>query len=139
MPPGQIAQNDRVTKTEKILRWILAFAMMAVPAQAEGLDIAAALTGTMPGYADGTAQSFAANGETVFTATDGAQSIGHWRMEGGRYCSVWPPSDHWAWYDVKVAGCKIDFVADDGSVAEATMGKRRKDGAPNALPGCHLY
>ncbi len=50
------------------------------------------------------AQSFKAGGDTVFD--NGRLSTGQWQVRGGRYCSVWPPSDRWACYD----------VADDGSV-----------------------
>ena len=99
------------------MRWILALAMMAVPALAESPDVAAVLSGKVLSYADGTSQSFAADGETVFTATDGKQSIGHWRVQAGQFCSVWPPSDHWACYDVKTSGREVDFVAADESVS----------------------
>ena len=100
------------------MRWALvALVLLAAPVRADDrLDaagITAALTDKALAYEDGTTQSFKADGETIFT--NGKDSIGHWRVAGGRYCSVWPPSDTWACYDVMRTGTKISFVADDGS------------------------
>ncbi len=103
------------------MRWILGLALLASPVWAGGkLDeagITAALTARMLAYDDGTTQSFMPDGETVFAAKGGRQSNGHWRVQAGRYCSVWPPSDHWACYDVMQEGTTVDFVADDGSIS----------------------
>ncbi len=122
------------------MRWILALAVMAGPAWAlDDAGVMAALTGKVLAYADGTSQSFRTDGETVFFATDGKQSIGHWRVQGGQYCSVWPPSDHWACYEVKVAACKVDFVSADGSVSEGIVGKQKGRGSSDALDACNFY
>ena len=98
------------------MRWILVLALLAGPARADGkLDaagIGAALSGRVLAYDDGSTQSFRPDGETVYN--NGQDSIGHWNIEGDRYCSVWPPSDHWACYDVTVAGDAISFVAESG-------------------------
>ena len=103
------------------MRLIVALAMMAAPAWAlDDAAVLAALTGKVLAYDDGTTQSFQGDGETIFLSKDGKQSIGHWRVQAGRYCSVWPPSDHWACYDVTVAGRTIGFVADDGGVLAGT-------------------
>ncbi len=103
------------------MRWLLVLGLMASPVWAgksmDDAGIVAALTGRVLGYDDATSQSFKADGETIFFSKDGKQSIGHWRVQAGRYCSVWPPSDHWACYDVTQDGATVDFVADDGSIS----------------------
>ncbi len=101
------------------MRIALVLALVASPVWAGGkLDdagITAALTGKVLAYDDGSTQSFKADGETVYTK--GKESIGHWQVQAGRYCSVWLPSDHWACYDVTEDGDTVDFVADDGSIS----------------------
>ena len=106
------------------MRWVLGLMMLAGSALAgpgwadgklDGKAIGAALTGKVLAYDDGSTQSFMADGETVYNK--GSDSIGHWQVEGDRYCSVWPPSDHWACYDVTAAGAAISFVADGGSAS----------------------
>ena len=86
----------------------------------DGPAITLALSARVLGYADGKTQSFAADGVTIYTA-DSDQS-GHWRVEGDRYCSVWPPSDRWTCYGIEAeaGGLDIRFVAGDGS---ATVGR----------------
>lgn len=105
------------------MRWVLVLAVLASPVWAgdklDGAGITEALTGRVLRYGDGTTQSFMADGKTVFATKDGRQSIGHWGVQAGRYCSVWPPSDHWACYDVRQEGADIAFAADDGSIAAA--------------------
>lgn len=68
---------------------------------------------------DGAHQSFAADGSTIYTAQ--GPSSGRWRDEGGRYCSVWPPSESWACYGLERDGARVRFVADDGSATEGTI------------------
>ncbi len=68
---------------------------------------------------DGARQSFAAGGGTIYTAQ--GPSSGRWRDEGGRYCSVWPPSDQWVCFRLERDGVRVRFVADDGSVTEGTI------------------
>ena len=93
---------------------------MAWPALAEdwqvldGAGINAALTARVLGYDPATQQDFKADGTTLYHA-GGKDSAGRWEVRGDQYCSVWPPSDHWACYDVAVAGNKVKFVAEDGS------------------------
>ena len=102
-------------------RWILALAMMAGPAWAEdakleGAAITAALAGKSVVYDDGTKQVFKAAGQTIFD--NGRQSLGQWAVRGDQYCSVWPPSDVWACYDVTSgAAGAVGFVAADGSTS----------------------
>ena len=86
-----------------MLRWALVLAVVASPVwagdQLDGAGITQALTGKVLAYDDGSTQSFQADGETIHTK--GRESIGHRQVQGDRYCSVWPPSDHWACYDVR--------------------------------------
>lgn len=65
------------------------------------------------------AQHFDANGQTLYTAD--RPSWGSWAVRGERYCSVWPPSDFWACYDVSVNGDMVRFIADDGSFTDGTL------------------
>lgn len=101
------------------MRWVLILACLATPVRAEekldGAAITAALSGQALHFDDGAAQSFKADGETVYTM--GKESIGHWQVQGDRYCSVWPPSDHWACYAVSREGDSIRFTAEDGSAS----------------------
>ena len=103
--------------------WMAALvAMVALPGWAgpkgmlSGPDITAALGGKTLTYADGSRQKFAEDGATIFN--NGTESTGHWQVQGDQYCSVWPPSDHWACYDVaKTDDGGISFAAGDGSAS----------------------
>ena len=102
---------------------VLAGGMAHADAQLDGAAITALLTGHTVEYDDGSAQVFKAGGDTVFdTSKDagGRSSTGRWQVKGDRYCSVWPPSDVWACYDVRQGADSVAFVADDGS---ATLGR----------------
>ena len=95
-------------------------------AQVVPLDDAAitmVLSGQSLTYDDGTKQVFKADGQTIFD--NGTQSLGRWRVQGDRYCSLWPPSDRWACYDVTQSadGLAISFVADDGSTSTGQVVK----------------
>jgi hypothetical protein len=59
-------------------------------------------------------QIFQATGLTLYKV-DGQQSIGTWKVEGDKYCSVWPPSQFWACYDVTRENEVITFIASDGT------------------------
>ena len=78
-----------------------------------GPQITEALTARVLSYADGTTQEFKAGGQTMAGSGEG-----RWRVEGDRYCSVWPPSESWACYDVDRAarGLDVRFTDDAGSV-----------------------
>lgn len=102
--------------------WFVALLLAPAPGQSETLHgpaIAQALAGHKVTYQDGTSQLFASDGRTLFFARDGSESIGHWRVTGDRYCSVWPPSDHWACYGVTEEAGEIGFLSGDGSVSLA--------------------
>ncbi len=104
----------------KIAFAVTALALMALPVLADdmaldGAGIAAALADKTLIYDDGSSQNFQADGATTYES--GKPSLGHWALRGDRYCSVWPPSDYWACYDVvqSADGQSLTFVADDGS------------------------
>ena len=46
-------------------------------------------------------QSFAKNGETIYVDASGAKTFGQWLTRGGKYCSLWPPSDRWVCYGME--------------------------------------
>lgn len=106
---------------------LVAVLAAAVGARAEdgwtALDAATirpALEGRWLQY-DGAAQFFAADGATTYGPSVGDQnSAGRWRVEGDRYCSVWPPSDRWACYGMAQStdGTRIRFIAGDGSTTD---------------------
>jgi hypothetical protein len=81
----------------------------------DGPAVATALGGQVLAYPDGTQQSFLADGGTVY-----GESRGQWEVRGDQYCSVWPPSDRWACYDVDRQGQDIRFTDDAGN---ATLGR----------------
>jgi hypothetical protein len=58
-------------------------------------------------------QTFLANGTTHYVE-NGHQSRGFWRTEGDKYCSQWPPSEHWSCYDVLLDGGVVIFVSSGG-------------------------
>ena len=92
--------------------------LAAAPALGWEKLAAADLAGHRVTYPDAV-QSFAADGGTIYRAGD--PSSGHWRDEGGRYCSVWPPSEHWVCYGLERDGRRVRFVADDGSATEGVL------------------
>ena len=105
--------------------WLLIALLAPNVARAEGwtrLDsagIEAALIDRALRY-EGAWQDFSASGSTRYV-TD-RESLGRWAARDGQYCSVWPPSDTWACYDVDRSGDgeSIRFVAGDGSASVGT-------------------
>lgn len=92
--------------------------LVAAPAVAWDRMAPADLAGHRVTYSDAV-QSFAADGGTIYKSEN--PSSGHWRDQGGRYCSVWPPSEHWVCYGLERDGQKVRFVADDGSATEGVI------------------
>jgi hypothetical protein len=95
------------------------FASAAMPATDN--EIVAALSGRTAFEAGKTyrpwRQFFAADGGTIYFG-DGPSSAGHWKAEGGQYCSLWPPSDQWACYQVVIDGSpavSITWISPDGT------------------------
>jgi hypothetical protein len=92
-------------------------AALAAEAQLSGDEITAALSDkSLYGESRGqqVEQIFQKSGQT-FYLTGGNSSSGSWAVREGKYCSVWPPSDHWACYAVMRDGDAVTFVAGDGT------------------------
>lgn len=51
----------------------------------------------------------------AFYSAGGGQSQGFWKIEGGQFCSQWPPNQTWACYDMTQDGNKITFISKDGN------------------------
>ena len=104
-----------------ILALIPAIWPVCAPAQdwqaLKGAQIRAALAGRQLDYASGSVQDFRASGRTLYSA--GADSWGYWRVQGDQYCSMWPPSDLWACYDLLQAGNRLRFVGAAGDTTDA--------------------
>lgn len=83
-----------------------------------GAEIRTALTGITLTYANAT-QLFQADGKTPYVA--GRPSMGEWEVRGDQYCSVWPPSDHWACFDMFAKENKLRFVGKSGDVTEGVI------------------
>ena len=47
-----------------------------------------------------TRQVFSRSGATTYTDR-GRDTYGTWRVDGGRYCSQWPPARNWSCYGVE--------------------------------------
>lgn len=47
-------------------------------------------------------QIFNRDGSTSYYSGSRPESPGHWEIRENQYCSLWPPSDQWACYDVIV-------------------------------------
>jgi hypothetical protein len=80
----------------------------------DNAGIEKALTARVLRY-DQAAQNFYADGTTLYE--DQRPSWGRWKAENDQYCSVWPPSDFWACYDLEIHadGLQVRFIAKDGS------------------------
>lgn len=55
----------------------------------------------LPLAPDSWRQSFAKDGETIYMDASGAKTFGQWLVRGDKYCSLWPPSDRWACYEME--------------------------------------
>ncbi|MEM7521220.1 MAG: hypothetical protein AAF307_09300 [Pseudomonadota bacterium] len=103
---------------------VMAMAGMAAIAQADtwqrlsGAEISATLTGITLDY-DARWQDFRASGRTLYFS--GADSWGFWDVRGDQYCSMWPPSDLWACYDIQRQGDVIRFIGAAGDVTDGRI------------------
>ncbi|WP_299659837.1 hypothetical protein [uncultured Ruegeria sp.] len=86
--------------------------------QLTGDEILLALSGKKLDYGEGVSQTFDDRMHTQYFS--GHPSAGRWAVREDRYCSVWPPSDIWACYDVKQLGDIIRFVDDAGGTTDGT-------------------
>ena len=107
------------------MRWaIVAVALAAGPVVAgewevlAGEGLRAALVARTLTYPDGATQGFKADGTTLYDS--GTPQWGKWQVQGRQYCSVWPPSETWACYDVARNGLDLRFTGTDGT---ATVGR----------------
>ena len=81
----------------------------------EDVGITAALSARVLQYEDGATQNFFTDGRTLYEAGAG-ESWGKWWVEGGQYCSTWPPSDVPACYTVEAQGLDVRFTGKGGDV-----------------------
>jgi len=102
---------------------IAALCLIAYPIAAEevwtplsGEEISAALTGRTLQYANAW-QDFRASGRTLYNA--GEESWGYWHVSGDQYCSMWPPSDLWACYDMARQGDHLRFIGTGDDITDA--------------------
>jgi len=87
-------------------------------AASDGAEIRTALTARVLAWPGGQRQNFLADGRTLYEG-DRAQR-GRWRIEGDRFCPVWPPSDRWDCYLVErhVRGLDLRFLSGGEAVTE---------------------
>lgn len=106
-----------------IVFWLALFAP-AVFADGEqwvtlsGEEITDTLTGRIVQYASAT-QDFRVSGRTLYTA--GRDSWGYWEVRGSQYCSLWPPQDLWACYDMQQQGDTLRFIGTAGDVTDGVL------------------
>ncbi len=103
------------------MRWMLGMILVwPVSAMAfepmTGPQVQAALTNKKLTYQSGAWQDFRASGRTLYNA--GEDSWGYWGVRGDQYCSMWPPSDLWACYDMARSGDVIRFIGASGDVTD---------------------
>lgn len=99
--------------------------LMPLNANAEGVwktmtghEIEVALSDKKLRYKDAS-QEFHASGKTLYNQ-GGRESWGNWRVEGDKYCSVWPPQGLWTCYHMDRSGDKLRFV---GAGDDITVGR----------------
>jgi hypothetical protein len=106
------------------MRLFALLCLFASPALAEdfvplsGSEIDTALTGRELLYENGAQQDFRASGRTLYNA--GRDSWGYWGVREDQYCSMWPPSDIWACYDMARSGNVIRFTGEAGDITVGT-------------------
>lgn len=81
-----------------------------------GDEILTALSGQKLDYGEGVWQTFDDSMLTQYFS--GRPSAGRWAVREDRYCSLWPPSDLWACYNVQQSGQTIRFVDDGGGTTD---------------------
>lgn len=84
-----------------------------------GPQIVRMLTGRTVEYPAGW-QRFNASGRTLYHT--GRDSWGYWAVRADQYCSMWPPSDLWACYDLEQRGKQVRFI---GAAGDTTQGALR--------------
>ncbi|MGI9367489.1 MAG: hypothetical protein ACR2O2_01510 [Ruegeria sp.] len=79
-----------------------------------GDEILAALSGRNLKYENGASQVFEPSMFTQYFSE--GPSSGQWAVRNDQYCSLWPPSDLWACYEVQQSGDVIRFVGEGGDM-----------------------
>ena len=109
----------------RILTWVFASVVgIGTAADADpwktlsGEEITAVLTGATLDY-DERWQDFRVSGRTLYFS--GAESGGFWDVRADQYCSMWPPSDLWACYDIAQSGDLIRFIGAAGDVTDGRI------------------
>ncbi len=106
------------------MRWVAVGLLWAGAATAEGWvplngeQIRAALTDRKFVYPADEIQEFYASGRTLYVTA--RPSWGYWEVRSDQYCSLWPPSDLWACYDVAQKGEAIRFIGSGGDTYDAS-------------------
>jgi hypothetical protein len=104
------------------MRSVLLCLCLVTPAMAkdwlvlDAAGITTALSARVLQYQDGSTQNFFTDGRTLYEAGAG-ESWGKWWVEGGQYCSSWPPSDVAACYRVEARGLEVRFSSRGGDVS----------------------
>ena len=78
-------------------------------------SIALALSARVLQYEDGATQNFHSDGRTLYQVGTGT-SRGKWWIEGGQYCSTWPPSEVKSCFSVEASDLLIRFIGAGGDV-----------------------
>jgi len=103
-----------------IVLMLLSSTAMAEPTKLAGAAITTLLTDKTL-YAkindNDASQLFMKNGAT-FYSVGGAQTQGEWKVDGDKYCSVWPPNPTWVCYDVLQDETHVTFVSPSGKNSE---------------------
>ena len=86
-----------------------------------GNEILRALAGRKLDYGQGAWQSFY---DTMLTQYfSGRPSAERWAVRDDQYCSLWPPSNLWACYEVQKNGDTIRFVDSAGGTTDGIYAK----------------
>ena len=83
-----------------------------------GDEILQALIGKKLEYGEGAWQTFEDSMLTQYFSV--RPSSGRWAVRGDQYCSLWPPSDLWACYDVQKDGNTIRFIGEGRDITDGT-------------------
>ncbi|MFA3917795.1 hypothetical protein [Ruegeria hyattellae] len=86
--------------------------------QLTGDEILAALLDRKLAYEGGATQTFEPSMQTQYFSS--GPSTGSWAVRGDQYCSVWPPSDIWACYNIERKGDVIRFIDAGGGLTDGT-------------------
>jgi len=126
-----LMRHNRAMKPKtRLLTFLLSVGLAANTASCEavkmsGAEILAALNDqaiTSADPAKPARQMFMASGATFYDA-GGNQSQGSWKVTGDQFCTLWPPSQFWACYDVTREGKTISFISKSGTRSNFNLEK----------------